>query len=129
MGYYTELSFNASLKTDCAKEVIDILKFMTGQHPNETVVLPANKLFSTHRWEYMLEMGSYSTDAKTHSEVWYNNVAKCYYLNVQCSFKNYDGEIEKFVKWIMPYCDKEVGDFLGYLRHENSQQPTLIFMK
>jgi hypothetical protein len=42
--------------------------------------------------------------------------------------KNYEGEIEKFFEWIIPYVDGYPGDFIGYSRYEEDLKPTLIYL-
>ena len=48
-----------------------------------------------------------------------------YFLNVRCNLKNYHEEIEKFMNWLCPYIETE--GFLGYMRYEECDNPTLIY--
>jgi len=128
MGMYTELHFNAELKKDTPQAVIEILKFMIGEIDEQPPV-PYHSLFEkTQRWPWMLRSDSYYFDADTHSTLRYDN-QESYYLCIRCNLKNYDDEIEKFIDWVMPYLDKDEGEFLGFSRYEETQHPTLIFMK
>ena len=132
MGMYTEFHCNAALKADTPPNVIKVLEFMTGQAGKMEPVgleIPDHPLFQCSRWVFMLRCGSAYFDAPTLSIVeqsWWNwqNV-----LSIRCSFKNYEGEIEKFCDWIMPYLDKVPGDFLGFSRYEETQTPDLIYAK
>ncbi len=76
----------------------------------------------------MLTCDSYYFSAKTHSEIVSDRMMKYKYLCIRCNFKNYDGEIDKFVDWIMPYLEEIDGDFLGFSRYEEFNDPKLICM-
>lgn len=125
MGMYTEFHFNSRLKQDVPKEIVDTLTYML----EETTApkLPDHELFKTARWEFMLRSDSYYFDADTLSTLRYDEIAEAYVLCIRCNLKNYNSEIEKFIKWIMPYLDRMDGDFLGFLRYEEDELPTLIF--
>lgn len=126
MGMYTELHFNSALKEGVPVEVVDVLKFMLGEREHEPA-LPQHELFQTDRWAIMLCCDSYYFDAKTHSILYFDDIADNYYLCIRANVKNYDKEIAKFVDWITPYLDKDGGDFLGFCRYEEDEIPTLIF--
>ena len=123
MGMYTELHFNASLKENIPKEIIDTLSYMLGDDEYNTAPAP----FVADGWRYMLTCDSYYFSADTHSTLRFDEIAEQYYLCIRCNLKNYDEEIEKFIKWIMPYTDSSKGDFLGFYRYEETENPTLIF--
>lgn len=126
MGMYTELHFNSELKRDVPGDVIDILKYMLGEL-DECPELPENKLFNTSRWDYMLRCDSYYFDADTHSTLRFDDISDSYYLCIRSNVKNYEGEIEAFVDWVMPYLDKYDGQFLGFSRYEEYEIPHLIY--
>lgn len=128
MGMYTALHYNSELNKDTPQPVIDILKFMVGDVEDEPKKLPKHPLFETERWRFMLRMDSYYFDEDTHSTLRYDKIGESYYLNIRSNLKNYDSEIEKFIDWIMPYLDefKQNGDFLGFYRYEESEDPTII---
>ncbi len=129
MGMYTEFHFNVELKKDIPQEVINILNFMLNKKEALSPQLPDHPLFQTHRWRVMLRCDSYYFPADTHSTLRFDDIGKSYYLCIRCNLKNYDNEIEKFIDWIMPYLSHFSGDFLGFYRYEETEQPTLIFMK
>lgn len=129
MGMYTELVMSAELKPDTPAEVIDALKTMLGEKDVDDSILPDHPLFATFRWDYMLQCSSYYfAPGFSQSSLVHDEIAKCHYLTIRCSLKNYDSEIEKFLKWIRPYLHT-YGDseFLGYYRYEESEHPTLIY--
>lgn len=100
---------------------------MVGEREDAPDPLPEHPLFRTERWDVMLHMDSYYFDYKTTHLLKFDDVGVAWSFNVTCNVKNYDGEIEAFVDWIMPYCDKYAGDFLGYSRYEETEEPRLIF--
>lgn len=128
MGMYTELDFNSELRKDTPEQVIDTLKYMVGDVEEKPKYLPDHELFSKKRWEYMLRMDSYYFDADTKSTLRFDDISDTYYLNIRCNLKNYDDEIESFIDWIMPYVKeyKREGDFLGFYRYEEDEDPTII---
>ena len=58
-----------------------------------------------------------------------DDISNAYYLCVRANLKNYGEEIRKFLDWITPYLEKYEGEFLGFYRYEESEQPTLIYHK
>lgn len=126
MGMYTEFHFNSQLKQATPETVIAVLDYMMGK-PAHELELPEHELFKTDRWRWMLQSDSYYFDADTSSALRFDDISKNYYLNIRCNLKNYNSEIEKFVNWIMPYLDKENGNFLGFSRYEESEEPDLIY--
>jgi len=130
MGMYTELHFNTELKEDTPKEVIDILKYMVSDNPpDKPPKLPKHELFETPRWEIMLRCDSYYFDADTHSTLRFDDIGGSHYLCIRTNLKNYDSEIEKFIDWIDPYSDSYIGDFMGFYRYEETEDPTIIKKK
>jgi hypothetical protein len=128
MGMYTQLHFAAKLRKDVPAEVVEVLRFMA-RGTEGAPQTPDHPLFSTERWRCLFTMDSYYFDADTRSTMRFDGVLGAWLLNVQSNVKNYDGEIEKFLDWIDPYLAKYPGDFLGYSRYEETEQPTLIFKR
>lgn len=126
MGMYTEFYFNARLKEDVPLEVVNTLNYMLGGE--KALDLPDHELFKTARWDFMLRCDSYCFDADTHSTLRFDDIGNQYSLCIRCNFKNYDDEIEKFISWVKPYLDKYEGEFLGFYRYEECEQPTLVYM-
>ncbi len=125
MGMYTAFHFASELKKEIPEEVIEVLKFMnTGENKPET--LPNHDFFKTERWFCLFRMDSYYFDAETHSSFRFNEISGSYYLTVTSNLKNYDSEIELFVEWITPYLQKFDGEFLGYSRYEETEEPNII---
>lgn len=127
MGMYTELHFNSELKKTTPVEVLDVLGYMLGEREEKPSDLPEHPLFGTERWQIMLRMDSYYFDADTHSTMRFDEISETFYLCIRCNLKNYDSEIEHFIDWIMPHLDKYDGNFLGFYRYEEDEEPTLIY--
>ena len=69
---------------------------------------------------------SYYFDGTTNSKIVFDDISKCYKVNIRANLKNYDDEIEKFLIWLAPYMDT-LG-FIGYTRYEEYDDPTLIYI-
>ena len=128
MGMYTEIHFNSELKKDTSAQIIETLMYMIGDRDAEPT-LPAHELFLSDRWRYMLQSDSFYFDADTHSTLRFDDISNSYYLCIRSNLKNYNNEIGRFIDWIMPYLAKYDGDFLGFSRYEEEQEPTLIYFK
>jgi hypothetical protein len=122
MGMYTELHYNVELRKDVPPEVIAALQYMLCSNVPEAKC--DHPLFQTDRWQVMLRMSSAYFPARTHSEL-FEEYGQ-WHLGVRCNLKNYTGEIEKFIDWLDPYVDAFEGDFLGFSRYEESEDPTII---
>jgi hypothetical protein len=122
MGMYTELHYNVELRKDVPAEVLATLRYMLKNDEPKTQC--DHPLFKTDRWPVMLRMSSAYFPARTHSELFkeYDQ----WYLGVRCNLKNYCGEIEEFIDWLDPYVKAFKGDFLGFSRYEESEDPTII---
>ncbi len=131
MGMYTEFRYVARLKDNLPPDVLRVLEVMLGDSGVDSLpAMPDHPLFqdvSAGRWQWMLRCSAPYFDAATHSVMWYDTAITQRFLNVQCSLKNYEEEIEKFVDWMAPYIDAVEGDFLGYSRYEEDREPTLIY--
>lgn len=129
MGMYTELHFNTELREDVPKNVVEVLEYMMHLRKMKRFEIPDHPLFKTDRWERMFIQDSYCFKADTHSTLRFDDIANAYILCIRCNLKNYDNEIEWFVNWVMPYLGEDDGDFLGFHRYEETEEPTLIYMK
>ena len=125
MGMYTELHYNVELRRDVPQEVLDVLAYMT-RGREDAPVLPDEQFFSLPRWRSLFTMDSYYFAADTHSTLRFDDIAGRFFLNVRSNLKNYGGEIQSFLNWIDPYVEAAPGDFLGFFRYEESEEPTLI---
>jgi len=124
MGVYTEIYVNVDLKKDTPEEVIEVLSAMCFPDclQNKLEGFPV-------RWAYLFGNGSYYTPNTSARYLRYDDISKQYSLLGKGDIKNYQGEIEEFFEWLMPYIDSSEGDFIGYSRYEEDDVPTLYFKK
>jgi hypothetical protein len=123
MGMYTELNIGVRFKQDTPDNIINIIKHMIDNNIN--AITTDHPLFSSPRWRIMLTCYSYYFDGRADSNLRYDEIDESYHLNVRCNLKNYDNEIELFLDFIRPYLETE--GFLGYMRYEENENPTLIY--
>lgn len=126
MGMYTELHYNARLRQDTPEKVLQTLRHMLDDDAPPPDPLPYHPLFATRRWEWMLRCDSYYFAAQTASTLRYDDIAQTHFLCIRCNLKNYDSEISHFVNWINPWVNANDGDFLGFSRYEESENPCII---
>lgn len=125
MGMYTELHFACRLTDDAP---IELLRYMSGEPVEKPAELPDHPLFRCERWDIVLCCDSYYFPADTRSLVYDGNGVRGFWtLNVQSNLKNYDNEIAHLIDWLTPYmADLADGEFYGYYRYEEADEPTLL---
>lgn len=126
MGDYTRFEFNAVLRKDTPKEVLDVLAFaLDGDTDCDTLPpfdLPEHPFFRTEHW-LSIFWGATSIHPDTLPENGRPNPvleegADGLRLKVLSSFKNYDGEVKSFCDWIGPYLNVEDGTEVGSTQFE-----------
>ena len=128
MGMYTQLVMGASLTNEKYQEIKPILDYMLENKPGDKKPdTPTHPLFNTPRWYFMLHGDSHYFDMKSSSKITTYDYTDTVHLTIVCNIKNYDDEIAKFLDWISPYLDNEVGEFLGFTRYEEDAHPALIY--
>ena len=125
MGMYTDFCFDAELNGDLPEDVIAVFTFL-GDMADGQPALPKHSLFETSRWACLGGASSAYFDAQPHYN--FRNEHGSYFVSIRTNFKNYESEIEKFLDWVTPYLNKFEGDFLGFSRYEETEEPTLIYM-
>lgn len=118
MGMYTELYLRSDLKEDTPKVVIDLLLAMLSGNP------PATTPFGGGRCPWMLRSASHYHFPFAKSSMDYIDVLGRWYLFVRCDLKNYESEIEAFLKWIAPHLNASEGEYVGHTRYEEEDLPT-----
>lgn len=122
MGMYTEIYVNVNLRENTPPEVIAVLKAMCGGEDKTPLDGKPG------RWRCLFGNGSYYTPLTSCANLTWDEIAKQWSLLGKGDIKNYEGEIEAFFAWLMPYVDGEEGDFVGYKRYEESQTPELVYL-
>lgn len=138
MGMYTEFNIGISFKKNTPDNIIKILEYLLcegrveyGREEyllrsiKEESELAEHELFKCDRWEIVLVGDSAYFDGITDSKMEFDEISEKYRLNVRSNIKNYCQEIEKFMDFISAYIYTE--GFLGYMRHEECDDPTLIY--
>lgn len=123
---YKEFYMNAILKNDTPLNIVKILKYMTGDMEIDDISITQDALFKIENWQYILQSESSRFDSTAKSSVDFSSIDDCYYLRVSCSLNNDKMQIEKFLGFINPYLNKQPGDFLGYVRDEDSNEPLIL---
>lgn len=123
---YKEFYMNAMLHNNVPGNVINLLKLMTGDMEINNVSIPQDALFKVENWQYILQSESSRFDSICKSSVDFSFIDDCYFLRVSCSLNNDKMQIEKFLGFINPYLNKKTGDFLGYIRDEDSNDPFIL---
>jgi hypothetical protein len=137
MGMYTECYVNVRLVENLPKKIIEVLEYlfdnswydndegMHVQEKQEPAALPDHKFFSTCRWRLIGSGASFYHIPFPTSKILLE--LDQYYLTSRSDLKNYEGEIELFFDWLMPYIDAFEGEFIGYSRYEEDDMPQLFF--
>ena len=128
MGMYTELIFGANLKKDTPKNVIEALKYMTGEKKEK----PDNFPLPDGRCEWLFQGSSYYFGvSRPVSKIMLGDIGGNWILSTRSNIKNYEGEIETFLKWIKPYIDSGSGkrDMYAIVTHEQHNSPTIYYLR
>ena len=128
MGMYTEVYICSELKKETP---MDVIQYMFSNEDfrelKEPSPLPEHPFFKLSRWSMIGRGSSYYHIPFSTRDLRWDEISKSFYLVSRSDLKNYDGEIEAFFDWIMPYLDKQEGEFIGYSRYEESDTPKLYF--
>ncbi len=115
MGMYTELQINCELKDRNLG-----IEFALGT--SETPV-GFSKV-----WCGMLQGYSsyfpYEAHSSCHTDKWGDT-----FLNVRCNIKNYKNQLEEFIGYLHQLIKAIDGDFLGHIRYEEDDLPTLLIYR
>ena len=142
MGMYTEFILNIDLRADTPNQVIETLEYMIKDHSNDyTFTLPDHPLFKKYispydkdkkpqstRWYYMLTCGSAYFQGIPASRIRTDAITRRCEVSIFCNLKNYNSEIELFLDWIFPYVHQTYLRFCGYIRYEEDEAPSLLFI-
>lgn len=126
MGMYTEIYINVDLKEETPDDVIRVLKAMCFMLPDQE----CSEVLVDYpdRWGCLFSNMSYYTPSTNCRYLQFDDITKRWSLLGKGDIKNYDGEIEKFFEWIMPYIKGYPGKFIGYSRYEEDCEPKLYFL-
>lgn len=125
MGMYTELYLSCEIKDEAPEEVKQIIEHLFGDL-EEIETPPDHWFFSCGRWEMVGSCSSYYFTPFASSQT-YTDFKGSLSFTTRFDLKNYDGEIQGFLDWVMPYIDACEGDHLGHYRYEEDLEPTMIY--
>ncbi|MEV6432872.1 hypothetical protein [Nocardia sp. NPDC051463] len=134
---YTEFFFRAPLRKDAPAELIDWFDDLANNPDGEAVPYDGHAFFKCERWESALYGGGavYQISQALRFTRGTDRGYEPPQVIVHSSLKNYGGEIDAFVDWIVPFVAGYPGDFLGYALYEDARndyddqdEPRLIFI-
>ena len=113
MGMYTELQINCRLKRED-----DLIRFLLGQKDD---------IENAPEWARCGMFNGFSAyfDYESKSEMVTNGYDETY-LNTRFNIKNYRGQLESFIEYLHPLIEAYKGDFIGFMRYEEEEYPTLL---
>jgi hypothetical protein len=101
--------------------------FRQGEEPES---LPDHAFFKCPRWSLIGICSSFYHHPKAMSDYWTghgDDDDRGGYIFSRSDLKNYDGEIDHFLDWVMPYIDETEGHCIGWEWYEEDESPTLLF--
>ena len=127
MGMYTELIFGASLKENTEEKVINALKYMIGDIEEK----PEDFSLPDGRCEWLFQGSSYYFGVnKSVGKMWFDDISNQWHISTRSNIKNYEGEIETFLKWIKPYIDSGSGinEMYAIVMYEEDEYPKIYYL-
>jgi len=125
MGNYTEIFVCCRVKEGPAVQVLQFM--LEGSSPHPDFNTPEHPLFSTPRWNFMLQCSSYYHVPRSMHRFEWDDIGKYHVLISRSDFKNYDNEVELFFDWLRPHLDADSDDMIGYARYEETREPTIYY--
>ena len=121
MGMYTELLLKCEVNEKKMHGAdLDYFRFITGQTKECPQNFPDHEFFTKDRCKFMF----------THSSFYHHPspiMSYCDgYLFCRIDIKNYEGEIEAFLDWILPVIAMNGYDTQGWIWPEYADNPTLL---
>ncbi len=129
MGMYTEIYISCQFNSNLPDDVENALLLMfggNGELPYD-LKIPIHPLFTKPRWGMIGHCSSYYFIPRPISVLFKDGIDNRYYVTSRSDLKNYDGEIEAFWDWVMPYICASEGEMVGYYRYEENDQPTIVY--
>ena len=130
MGMHTELLLKCEIYEDINDNTHDGLCYLfnDAKKPDK---LPDHEFFKRERWHQIGSMSSFYHVPFSSSK--YRNALsegkKGGHIFSRSDLKDYHGEIECFIDWVMPYIKEYAGHCIGWTWYEQENSPTLIYKK
>ena len=133
MGMYTEMilgcSFKDTLPSVCIDALICVINNLEPKENGEKV----RKFIEEYDLEYLMFGSSYYFGVcRSNQKFWYDHIGKQWVISVRSNIKNYDRQIQKFLKYITPYVDRGSGYESGvfaYVQYEEADFPTMYTLR
>ncbi|MBG9693236.1 hypothetical protein ABD91_21085 [Lysinibacillus sphaericus] len=126
MGDFTEVNLRLRLRRETPNEITNILNYLTGKMRNSNS-LPNHPFFNMNRWRSVCN--AFNDDTGIQGKVTYFEFNNRYWdLCIRSIYKD-RGEIKAFLDWILPYIDETWLEFLGFIKSDSSDHPTLVYFK
>lgn len=112
---YTELIFSASFKKETPEEIIEIIRDLSERNP-----APNSPFFNMRN----VLLGSSAYFPAQHC-IFNQDFEGQWVLNSRANIKNYENEIEFFLKFVEPHLDHGAGNenIYAYVHYEESEFP------
>jgi hypothetical protein len=128
MGMYTELELTVVFEKTLPADILSILNYMVTIDADAPEVLPDHSFFQIFNWYRTLKSASSAYfDYSTVPTLTLEDHGG-YVLHARGNIKNYEQQFETFLDWLyqnIKYIDASTS-FVGYIRHENHNLPTII---
>lgn len=124
MGMYTEVTIGCRFKKSAPRILIEALDYIiNGIEIKDVKVGEFIIKYSLH----IIQCDSYYFGAPATSAFYYNKIMNEYELSIRSNCKNYNYEIEKFIKYITPYVECGSGplNIFATVQFESNDFPTL----
>lgn len=127
MGMYTELVVNCELKSSISDGALKTLRYLMG----ELDTIPDNYPFDPNLSRYrglLIRASAYFPHTPNSTQLYYD--WNHYILTARCSLKNYNHEIEHFLKWLKPLISGGSGwrNMYAMVMHEEAVRPTIYYL-
>ena len=126
MGMYTELIFGVKLKKDTPENVINTLKYMTGLISE----IPKDYQWEIHKRNPLLGGSYYFAISNPSPNMSFDKISNEWQVNTRGNIKNYENEIEDFLKWIKPFISQGSGykEMYAITIYEEANEPTIYYL-
>lgn len=108
MGMYTELTLGCRLSENTPKVCLDALDFCINKRGNLYPKL--EEFIDRYDLEYLVNSSSVYFGFNLPVHIFESTFANEYVLFIRSSCKNYDSQIEKFLRYLEPYIVKGSGE-------------------
>lgn len=128
MGMFTEFIFGCSLKKDTPQVCIDALDHVINGDDDDVVSEEIQEFIKEYSLYSLCRSASYYFGvSRAKSSMWHDHISEEWVVSIRSNMKNYDGEIERFIKYITPFVQSGSGplNIFAYVQYETTEFPTM----